>query len=114
MSCGIGGRRGSDPELLWLWRRLVATAQIGSLAWEPPYAAGGALEDKNKQRNKQTKKPGAMAEILGVHVPTPGWLPASESECSLPIPLARLLIHPKPLLMPLKPQSCRRVEPLGI
>ena len=53
MSCGIGDRRGSDPELLWLWRRLVATAQIGSLAWEPPYAAGGALEDKNKQTNKQ-------------------------------------------------------------
>ena len=36
--------RGSDPELLWLWRRLVATAPIGPLAWEPPYAAGAAQE----------------------------------------------------------------------
>ena len=30
--------------LLWLWRRLVATAPIGPLAWEPPYAAGAAQE----------------------------------------------------------------------
>ena len=44
MSCGVGCRRGSDPALLWLWRRPVATAPIGPLAWEPPYAAGAALE----------------------------------------------------------------------
>ena len=44
MSCGVGRRCGSDPELLWLWCRLVATAQIGSLALEPPYAEGAALE----------------------------------------------------------------------
>ena len=46
VSCGVGRRRGSDPELLWLWHRLVATAPIGPLAWEPPYAARAALEDK--------------------------------------------------------------------
>ena len=28
VSCGVGCRRGSDPELLWLWRRLAATAPI--------------------------------------------------------------------------------------
>ena len=28
----------ADPELLWLWRRLEATATIQPLAWEPPYA----------------------------------------------------------------------------
>ena len=44
MSCGVGRRRGSDPALLWLWRRPVATAPIGPLAWEPPYAAGAAQE----------------------------------------------------------------------
>ena len=44
MSCGVGCRRGSDPELLWLWRRPVATALIRPLAWEPPYAAGAAQE----------------------------------------------------------------------
>ena len=44
MSCGVGCRRGSDPALLWRWCRLVATALIRPLAWEPPYAAGVALE----------------------------------------------------------------------
>jgi len=38
----------SGPALLWLWRRPVATALIGPLAWEPPYAAGAALEKKKK------------------------------------------------------------------
>ena len=38
MSGGGGCRLGSDPELLWLWRRPEATAPIGPLAWEPPYA----------------------------------------------------------------------------
>uniref|UniRef100_A0A4X1SIA2 Apoptosis inhibitor 5 n=1 Tax=Sus scrofa TaxID=9823 RepID=A0A4X1SIA2_PIG len=66
VSCGVGCRCGSDPELLWLWRRLVATAPIQPLAWEPPYAAGAAQEiatttttrqkDKNKQTNKKTNQ----------------------------------------------------------
>ena len=38
--------------LLWLWRRLVATALIGPpLAWEPPYATGTALK-RPKNKNK--------------------------------------------------------------
>ena len=44
MSCGVGCRLGSNPELLCFWRRQVATAPIQPLAWEPPYAAGVALE----------------------------------------------------------------------
>ena len=28
VSCGVGCRCGSDPELLWLWCRLEATALI--------------------------------------------------------------------------------------
>ena len=44
VSCGVGHRRGSDPSLLWLWSRPAATAPIGLLAWEPPYAKGVALE----------------------------------------------------------------------
>ena len=44
VSCGVGCRRRSDPTLLWLWRRVVATASNGPLAWEPPYAAGVALK----------------------------------------------------------------------
>ena len=49
MSCGVGCRRGLDPELLWLWRRLVATAPIQPLAWEPPYAAEAAQRNSKKQ-----------------------------------------------------------------
>ena len=33
-----------DLALLWLWHRPEATAQIQPLAWEHPYAAGGALK----------------------------------------------------------------------
>ena len=53
MNCGVGCRRGSDPALLWLWRRPAATAPIRPLAWEPPYAA---LEIAKKPKNKQTNK----------------------------------------------------------
>ena len=42
-----------DLPLLWLWHRLVATAPIRPLAWEPPYAKGAALKkDKKKKTNK--------------------------------------------------------------
>ena len=44
MSCGAGRRHGSDLVWLWLWRRPVATAPTGPLAWEPPYAAYEALK----------------------------------------------------------------------
>ena len=52
MSCGVGRRRGLDPVLLWLWHRLVATAPIRPLAWEPLYAAGAALEKTKRQKKK--------------------------------------------------------------
>ena len=74
MSCGVGCRCGSDPELLWLWCRPVATAPIRPLAWEPPYAVGVALEKaksqkKTKQKKTQkivihTKKSMVMASVL--------------------------------------------------
>ena len=53
VSCGVGCRRGSDPVLLWLWRRLAATAPIRPLAWEPPYAAGAAQEMAKKKDKKE-------------------------------------------------------------
>ena len=56
MSCGVGGRHGSDPAFLWLWRRLAATAPIQALAWEPPYAAGAALEKGKKTKKKIKNK----------------------------------------------------------
>ena len=52
VSCGVGCRRGSDPALLWLWRRLVATALIGPLAWERPYATE---QPKKWQKDKKIK-----------------------------------------------------------
>ena len=64
MSYSISHRCGSDLALLWLCFRLVATAPIQPLAWEPPYAAGAARElatttttttKKDKKRQK-TKK----------------------------------------------------------
>ena len=57
VSCGVGCRRGSDPALLWLWRRPVATAPIQPLAWEPPYAAGAAQEiATTTTKDKKNKK----------------------------------------------------------
>ena len=56
MSCGISFGRGLDPTRLWLWRRLAATAPMGPLAWEPPYAAGAALEKAKKDKKKKTSK----------------------------------------------------------
>ena len=57
MNCGVGCRCGSDPTLLCLWCRPAATALIRPLSWEPPYAAGVALEmakrpKKIKNKNK--------------------------------------------------------------
>ena len=50
MSCGVGRRHCSDPVLLWLWCRSKATAPIGPLAWEPPYATNAALKKKSKKK----------------------------------------------------------------
>ena len=56
VSCGVGHRRGLDPALLWLWRRLAATAPIGPLAWEPPYATGAAQEMAKRHIHTHTHK----------------------------------------------------------
>ena len=55
MSCGVGHRRSLDLAFLWLWRRLVATAPTRTLAWEPPYTMGGALEKDKQNKTKQNK-----------------------------------------------------------
>ena len=70
MSCGVGCRRGSDPALLWLRRRPVATAPIRPLAWEPPYAAGAAQEiattttDKKKDKRQKNKSKKRLLSLL--------------------------------------------------
>ena len=44
------------PCLLWLWRRPAATAPIGPLDWEPPYAVGAARKSKRKKKKKKKKR----------------------------------------------------------
>ena len=64
MSCGVGHRRGLDPESLWLWCRLAAIVPIGPIAWEPQYAAGSALEKAKKPKKKKKKnKPIVRTEL---------------------------------------------------
>jgi len=44
------------PALLWLWQRPAATAPIGPLAWEPPYASGAALKRQKDKKIGKIKK----------------------------------------------------------
>ena len=60
MSCAVGRRWSSDPVLLRLWCRPVATAPIGPLAWEPPYVSGVALK-----RQKTKKRGGDQGLVEG-------------------------------------------------
>ena len=50
MSCGLGCTHGSNPALLWLWHRPVATVPIGPLAWESPHAEGAAQDIAKRQK----------------------------------------------------------------
>ena len=61
--CGLQ-MLGLDPELLWLWCRLPATAPTGPLAWEPPYAAGAALEMTKRQKKKNASKTSGGETVL--------------------------------------------------
>ena len=66
MSCGVGHRRSLDPKL-WLWCRPAATAPIGPLAWEPPFAVGATLKSK---KNKLLKKIGVPVVAQWLTNPT--------------------------------------------
>ena len=65
MSHGVGHRHGSDLAWLWLWLwcEPVAATLIRPLAWEPPYAAGVALE-KTKRQQQQQKNNGLQKPTL--------------------------------------------------
>jgi len=45
-----------DPTLLWLRCRLVATAPILPLAWEPPYVAFVALKRQKKKKEEEEEE----------------------------------------------------------
>ena len=51
MSCGVGHRKGLDPELLWLWHRLAAAAPIQSL-----YGPKKQKKKKKKKKKKEGRK----------------------------------------------------------
>ena len=53
-----------DPVLLWLWRRLVATAPMRPLAWEPPYAMGAALEKGKKRKATSSVSSNSVSKFL--------------------------------------------------
>ena len=66
MSCGVGHRRGSDSVLLRLLCRLAATAPIGPLAWNPPYATGAALGKTEKKKKKKKKRHKERSSFRGL------------------------------------------------
>ena len=74
MSCGIGLRCGSDPTLLCLWCRPAATALIGPLAWEPPYAEGVALETNKQTTTTKKDKKNVCSAVVG-------WLFVENVDC---------------------------------
>ena len=53
VSRSIGHKCDLEPELLWLWYRLVAVVPIQPLAWELPYATGIVLEKREKKKKKK-------------------------------------------------------------
>jgi len=67
VSRGACCRRSSDPALLWLWLWPAATALIGPLAWEPPYAAGVALEKAKRQKKKELGMQ-MFAQVVRKHI----------------------------------------------
>ena len=82
MSFGVVQRRSSDPVLPWLWYRPAAVAPMGPLAWEPPYAAGAALKNKNENTKWDLRVPpiSFCAPLVLYHwppgpgvVPLPSW-----------------------------------------
>ena len=59
----IGHRHVLDPELLWLWCRLMAMAPVGPLAWERPSAICAALK-RQKTKKKFKKLKGKLRKFL--------------------------------------------------
>ena len=55
VSRSLSRRCDLDPAFrqLWLWHKLAAAAPFPPLAWEPPYAAGAALEKAERQIKKK-------------------------------------------------------------
>ena len=75
MSCSVSRRRGSDPKLLRLWRRLAVVAPIRPLAWQLSHTLGSALKKKffngtklnfNKDAHPDHKKIKKLYDVIKV------------------------------------------------
>ena len=73
MSCGVGRRCGSDPVLMWLWPRSVATAPIGPLTWEPPYAQGVGLKRHTHTHTHTHKEEVAIGFLVFLYLVVPNF-----------------------------------------
>ena len=64
MSCGVGGRCGSDPQLLWLWYRLVAAAPDSAPRLRTSISGryGPKKEKKKKKKKKKENGPTKVEE----------------------------------------------------
>ena len=60
MSCCCRSQTWLGSLLLWLWPWPAATAPIGPLAWEPPYAGGVAQEIAKKKTKKKSEFPASL------------------------------------------------------
>lgn len=67
VGCGIGHRVGSDPVLLWQWRRPAAAALIRPLIWELPCAAGAALKKREREKPDKPAETPWRGQGLGRH-----------------------------------------------
>ena len=76
MSCSH--RYSLDPAWLWLWCRPAAVALIQPLAWELPYAAGGALKSTHIKK-KLTVRKLAKNTLGGVDEAHVRWWPPAVS-----------------------------------
>ena len=70
MSCTVGRRCGSDPALLWLRRRLAATAPIRPLAWELPYVSSAAQKYKKKKKGEEEEERKKVGDKLRMSTTT--------------------------------------------
>ena len=76
-------RYGSDPALLWLWCRPAASAPIGPLAREPPYARSAGLKKINKVRPIHLLTWGVEDATLHLNVDVvPNGVPLQACPCS--------------------------------
>ena len=57
VSCGVDGRCGSDPTLLWLWGRLAAAGLIQPPSLRTSTCRGAALLKRNENPRTPTTKP---------------------------------------------------------